>query len=982
MSNEENLNETEEKVENTPDATPEKPETTETAEKPEVAETPVSDEQPADENIVTDDADGNAANADETASDSDVKESETEKPKAPRKRAHEVKSKASGDAKKGMSKLFKLIYYPVLAVAALLLLVFSIIDGVYGYKPKAHDDAYYTAVNEHITALSASVRSSMSDDGVISAKDHIVDTLKSGGFLLKDESKAGEESEDEDVTTVTDWASSNGPKPTVTVMTSRPTARLQTAMGANGYIVGMELTNIIAAYPSEATREGEDSSAVIITARYDTRTDTTGAASNGAFVANLLQTLVEYAKQDVKFDKDLIVVFTEDLDSSYGAYAFFEYFKGFGDVVSRAEYGINLDSFGNGGTLAITDVSGTNLKYLNAVTGVTGSSFDSSLIPDTLPKAYKTAGAVAAFGDIPSVQVAVIGGLDAFGSLNDSASAVSQSIVHQQSELIKNYIDGFAVSGKTVDAARGDRALTFFSYLDMGVVAYNDIAAYVIGAIILALLGGAIAVIAVKKTFSIKKMFAALGVELLVIIGALAAMFGAYFLVTLMLTGFGVLPIHAITQLRYFNGGIFTAAMLITLAATFGFTTLFKKLFKVTSSDVVRGTAVLLGATGAIMSFAVTKYSYITSWLGLLSAAVLLITACLNGKLKEKFGFGFDRLFIYTIPVILCMPITVSGISAVTALLPLTMLPVTMMLFTAMLGTAVPYLDRTAVALDKLAKKLPPRTQRVERVVTERVEDRAKKGKFTERTVKRIEKEKVPVNYKNYFGVSVIAVIGVIAALFSGGFGVTFGKTITEPYAYADSVYNDSIVYEWVKDGSTVTQKVIVDDLMTYKYARYAVDGLKWDAVNKYYYKTVNYNAGDMIAQEPEITKSGSEYTVSTYDGSYSAVTLTIPSAGSVTKITVKPLGVSGEVSYEYEFSKVDKIVLRLPYGFGNFTMTFEGSNPSKIQYEERREIMPNSEDNALANLDEWNTMLQYYRDTDLINSLRGGIVLKREFSL
>ncbi|MDE7464158.1 MAG: hypothetical protein K2M48_03920, partial [Clostridiales bacterium] len=460
--------------------------------------------------------------------------------------------------------------------------------------------------------------------------------------------------------------------------------------------------------------------------------------------------------------------------------------------------------------------------------------------------------------------------------------------------------------------------------------------------------------------------------------------FVAYFLITLMLTGFGVLPIHAITQVRYFNGGIFLAAMLIALASSFGFTSLFKKLFKVTSSDTVRGTAFMFGIVGAIMSFAAPACSYMASWLGLLLTAVLLVTVCLNGKLKERFGFGFDRLFIYVIPVILCMPFVLSGLSMMTELLPLYMLPVTMMLFTGMLGVAVPYLDRSAVALDKLAKKLPQRTQRVERVVTEKVEDRAKKGKFTEQTVKRVEKEKIPVNYKNYFGVSVIAVLGVVIALFAGGFGATFGQSITDVQAYNDAVYSDSIVYEWNNNSGSSTQKLIVKDLMAYKYVRYAVNDLEWDAVNNYYYKTVHYSTSDVFTQEPNITRSNDDYAVTTTYGSLSSVVITIPSASSITSITVKPSTADAEADgMTYEFFNESNIVLRLPCGYadGSFTLTIEGAHPSTVQYEEHYTFMSDDEKNPLGGIDEWNAMLREYSGQDLLNNLRGGIVLKRSFT-
>lgn len=959
MSNEETLNDMEQQ-------------------KDEVAKTDGVNAAPAsaDGELSEKEKDGNTFAVDDNASEDNSEDTAKKNVAADAKVATTNNKTKTVEKPRGMSKTFKLVYYPVLAVIALVMLVFSIIDGVYGYKPKAYGDEYYANADSHIERLASDVRSSMAQGGIASARDYITDTLKDGGFNLQTEVKAGEDSDDGIITTETDWYEvGDTPAPTVTVMTSKITSELQSEMGVDEYLVGMQITDVIAAVPSLKTRQGEESKAVVITVRFDSRADTFGAADNASFTAVAMQSLIEIVKSGVNLNNDLIVVFTEDLDRSYGAYAFFRSFKGLDDVVARAEYGINLDAFGNAGTLAITDASGASLGYLNACTKISGSAFNSSLTADALDKNIKTTGAVAAFGDIPAIQVAVVGGLDAAQSSLDTAGELSRSVLHQQAQFFKKYVDAFANTDKSYDAENGND-LVFFSYFDMGTVAYDSIASYVIGGIIVALLAAVITVIAVKKTFSLKKMFTAFGMQLLVAVSSLAAMFAAYFLITLMLTGFGVLPIHAITQIGYFNAGIFIAAMFVALASAFGFTTVYKKLFKVTSSDAVRGTALEWGIVGAVMSFAVPAYSYVTAWLGLLLLAVLLVTACLNGTLKNKFGFGFDRLFIFTVPVILCMPLTFAAMSMLTTVVKLYLLPVTMLLFVAMLGTAVPYLDRTAVVFDKIAKKLPKRTVRVQRVVTEKVEDRAKKGKFTERTVKRIDKEKVDVNYKNYFGVSVIAVIGCVIALFAGGFGASFGQSITTAYAYNDAVYNDSLVYEWVKksDGS-VSQKIVVDDLIAYKYFRNAVSGLKWNAEESRYELNANYNVSEIINSEPSIRRADDVYTVNTFEGSLSTVTLTIPSASSVTKITVTN---SHDVSYEYNFNKQSSIVLRLPYGFGNtFTLKFEGATPSTIVYEERRIVTADSKNNNLTNVDEWNKVLQYYNGMDIVDKLRGGIVLR-----
>ncbi len=914
--------------------------------------------------------------------DSVVETEDSEKPeKTEKHKKTDKRDKRESEKPRGMSKLFKLVYYPVLSLVCLLLLIFSIVDGVYGYKPKSNDGEYFSKVDTHIAALAAMPRSQMNAGGIASAREYIAGVLSNNGFARVDEVKKGEDEEgvkeeDEVITTVTDWATyGNSPAPTVTLFASNMTPSVQALSGSSDFIVGTEISDVVAAIPSEKTRSGENSSAVIITVRYDKRTDTVGATDNAAFVANALQTLVKFVQNDVRLENDLVVVFTEELDHSYGSFAFINSFDGLGDVVSRAKAGLNIDAIGNSGTLALIDSTGAGLSYFNAYTKVSGTTFNSSVVPDSVPDELKPGDAVKAFdgAGVPAVSVAVLGGIDSATSFLDNVDNVNKSVIYQQADFLDEYINYFCSTDKTFE--KSDKPLTYFSYFDWGTVAYNSVASYVIGGLLLALIAGTIVAMAVKKTFSVRKMFMAMLAEVCVLIGALAAMYAAYFLVTLMLTGFGAMPIHAITQITHFNAGIFIAAMLIAVAASFGFSSLFKKLFKVTSSDNVRGTAMLFGFVGAIMSFASPKFGFLTVWPGMLLIATLLVTVLLNSKLKQSFGFGFDRLFVFVIPAALCLPVVIAPLAMLTQLLPLIYMPLTMLLFTALIGVIVPYLDRTKSVFDKVAKKLPARTVRVQRVVTERVEDRAKKGKFTEQTVKRVDKEKVAVNYKNYFGVSFLAVIAIVVALFSGGFGIDFGKTLTKPHSYAQSAYNDALVYEWEIDSNgTKTQRVVVDDLIAYKFVRYAVTDLDWDSVNERYVKTVNYNSSDIVSNEPNVTQDGSVYSVRTFDGSFSTVTLKFAAASSISMIKITD---SNGAEYVYYFQNCDNIVLRLPYGFGNFTMEIDGS-PSAVEYEERESVSATSSNNQLVNITEWNQLRQYYRDSDIANEIRGAIVVKR----
>ncbi|MDE7106787.1 MAG: hypothetical protein K2O39_00515, partial [Clostridiales bacterium] len=243
---------------------------------------------------------GKAKAEDSTVADKPQSDKKTEKAKKPTvKKTAEQKS-----------KLFRMIYYPVIAVFVLLMVIFSALDGVTGYSPSAYGDNYYTAVNKHVKQLSVT-RSSMAadgDGGVAYARNYIVSTLTAGGFTEVAESKSDrdevEGDKDERQTTVTDWAKDGETKKaTVTVQTSALDGNLQDELGLTEHLVGKNVSNVIAAIPSADKNAG----AVVITVRYDSRTDTAGAAG-AAFVANAMQALIETNKSGVKLKNDIIVV--------------------------------------------------------------------------------------------------------------------------------------------------------------------------------------------------------------------------------------------------------------------------------------------------------------------------------------------------------------------------------------------------------------------------------------------------------------------------------------------------------------------------------------------------------------------------------------------------------------------------------------------------------------------------------------------------
>lgn len=891
----------------------------------------------------------------------------------------------------GMSKKFKWIYYPILAIVSLVLLILGMVDGLSGCASKVQDNDFYTAVRANISAISGSSHSAMSENDLATVRSRIINTLTTAGFTLQAEVKENEDSDDEPTVTVTDWAKgdSNRPIYTVTEQTAFLTDELLSGIEGkdDGHIAAATtVTNVIAAIPGTDTKAGnEGAGAIIITARFDTRDDTDGATSNSAFVATLAQTLAEFADADAEFKNDIIVVFTEAQGYHYGDYAFMRAFEGFSGAVGRAKLGLNVEAYGTGGTLAITD--STNDALVTAVSKTTGGAMNSSITNAALSSIINES-ALGAF-DVPAVQVSILGDLGAYVSQDDTAERVTDNVLYQQAQFIQSFIETF---GQTSATYGGNGEGVFFSYLDIGTVNYSKVAAYVFGSIILALMAATFIVNALRKTKSInaegqtveKRAFnafnilKAIGCQLLIMVSALAVLYGAYFLIALMLVGFGVLPIYSITSLVAYNTGVFVAALLLAVAVSFAFTALYKKLFKVKATDLVRATAVIVALIGAILSFAAVPASYLFAWVGLLSMIVFLLTTIFKGAFGSRFGFDIERLFLYCVPVALCLPFIMPALIVLSKSLNMLLLPIIVTVFALFAQFATAYLDYANATFDKIAKRLPPRVMRVQHTVVERIEDRAKKGKFTEQTVTKVENVRVKWNYKNYFGVSLVCALATVLILSFGGAGTaTFSRSITGFYDYDDAIYNDAIVYSWDNTTGTATKRVEIRDLSVYKYARYAIDDLLWDSEKGVYYKTDNSDIVVPGNAQPSITKSGSLYTVTCFDKNRSYVSLSFADASAITSITITAAD-NDEETYTYEFLRQETIELVMPYGFGDFTMTVEGASNSRITYTEKR---PGT-DSPIINTDEWNDMIAYYANSNIASNLRAGIVLTNYYTL
>ena len=116
----------------------------------------------------------------------------------------------------------------------------------------------------------------------------------------------------------------------------------------------------------------------------------------------------------------------------------------------------------------------------------------------------------------------------------------------------------------------------------------------------------------------------------------------------------------------------------------------------------------------------------------------------------------------------------------------------------------------------------------------------------------------------------------------------------------------------------------------------------------------------------------------STTPKSNSITSAYVRGASAVTKLTIAPTSGTEREPFDVTNDGEDTIVVRLPYGYGAFTMTTEGTTDQlEIGYVEYRP----GEDSNIRNLSEWQDVTMHYADDDeVLPYLNAAIVLEYDF--
>ena len=836
-------------------------------------------------------------------------------------------------------KVFKPIYYSSLALLIVLFLIFTAIDfGGVNAKGNINTDEALTHVKKILNE--APTRDIYLDTNFHEkAVDYIAYTALEKEFELN-EINTITVTDNDKISTV---GTINGAVFSVieTALDSTDINKWYAEAGISDKFVASAKVNLtnIAVYIPAKNEIGKNvselnSDTIMYITHYDSKSYSP-SANNLALVGAMLESVRELSKTTDN-NNSLLFVFADGGEyNALGAYAFREKFVGFNNVYSRVKAAFAFDSLGSNGALTLLNSNDNASKLASKWAAVNKKAFASSIL-DASSNSYDRVFDYDIFKDVPALNFANINSPYTEYMLTDNIDNLNNKLLSQTGALIVKTANSL-INYNLDKLSTGTQAVNF-SFLG-GVINYSNITSYIIASILLVLAGVAVVFNIKKKSFSMFDTLKGAAIQIITLAVVFLISFGIYYAVGGLLAAMGFVNIHALSTYIRSSIGLIIAFSFISIGLSIAAFSLLKKIFRVRAADTVRGNILLWTLVSIILGYAVPKIAYIFMFVALLELVVVLVMIFTKDKFKNRFKLDIERILLFIIPLILTMPITFGASLVLYTVLGLNMYPIIMMFTVSTHGFITPYFNYLVPALDTLAKKLPMRTVRIQRTVTEKVEHKAKKGKFEERTLKKVFKEKRPRAYKNYFGVSVIVILGVIMLFAFSMAGQNYG------YNYSGAQNDDysaktSLVYTKTSSGSYW----VIDDLDMYRYVWYDLKDYKWDANLRAYKKPVSsvssnnrpsdLTRGDELAKIQNISAS-TDANSKTFTVSFPNIQsnnrfhydVELTNAQRITKVTVRTRdnnGVSVVEEIDVNTSKATLIINNLK---GESTITVTGKN-------------------------------------------------------
>ncbi|MDE6398068.1 MAG: M28 family peptidase, partial [Clostridiales bacterium] len=393
-------------------------------------------------------------------------------------------------------KIFKRIYYPVMAVLVVLMLTLGIVDARVGASGGKNGDAAYS----YATAIANETHNGYRPAAQSAVRDMIVSTLTEAGAT-----RVESEATDDDGKNLVDYATvGETAVPSVYVQKCVVTHEAQ---GDDATVsVAREVENVILSVP------GTGANAILLYARYDGATvgGAADATATGALLAAATDVLKDAANGKTYANSVVFLFGDAGQEDDLGAHAFLHQFAGFGNIAAKVRAVADFRVGGTGGTLMLYG-GNDNLNCIGKYASFNGGTFASSALELFMKRSNEDA--FGAFGDYNTLHFTNRGGFNRYATASDTK--VNKKLTKQQYNAMGKFVSGFANATGNLSSKS---SAVYFSYLDVMTVYYPAAVAFVIAGVILGLVIAIVILNVRNKAFPWGKALAGAAVQLVTLL--------------------------------------------------------------------------------------------------------------------------------------------------------------------------------------------------------------------------------------------------------------------------------------------------------------------------------------------------------------------------------------------------------------------------------------------------------------------------------
>ncbi len=744
-----------------------------------------------------------------------------------------------------MNKLKK-IYYPVLAVLLVLLVVFSTLS----VKVNLSTPFISTSLaKSNAEAIATAGNYDISDDNLASSGDRTevvseINTIIKG--IIEDKYKALYNTNGSDITLTSTSSSSVSSilmgQYVVKDINDNETKKYELAPvyysssisvdadGMNaipnakekGYAKGMKFQNVVLYIPGSQIKndiaknaqdnkftycdgqEAPPSDVVMLVAHYDSTVGDNGYINNSITIGTMLALFNEIVNGNRSYKNDIIMLFT---DASYNNGLGLDFFMNsprykdmFGEARKRIKSVAIFDNVGEVSTIIASQAKGSDTVSMFATAG---DWYHSGSFSGSIASANVGGKEFEKLNGVSAIEILGVGNKYEI----TTANSLTSETLNRVATVIGSYVD--RVGNADLGVLDNNAIIGFYSYLGLNFW-FASYVAYIIGALLLILVGFTVWYLIKKKTFNPVKAGFGVAVSVLSVIATVATITVLYLLLALLLSLIGAISVFAIGTVMTDNVFFFMLAFVLSIVLLTVYNTLFRNVFKVKALDAVRGNAWFVMLVAIVMSFAFPTYSYLFMGLAITQGATMLCTILFKDKFKQKFGFDVERLMLYGAFAILLLPVVFAEALVVYSVSPAIFLGLILSIVLIYAQSVIPYV--------LIIKDLLGISSKKEKEVKAEEEAKPKAKPLLSKKVV------ILVSLFTVFAYAVASLVGVLSINHTGL------TSLQSTFNGGDAIYNNAFIYEYNDVNGKKSQSILLKDLDLHSYMKNNLSAFSWNA--------------------------------------------------------------------------------------------------------------------------------------------------------